>query len=119
MLDNIFHISSLDFTEEGNKAFYTFQPHYFCDLHYSVFKGIVLFLFQELLDSFRLQLEEEHSEELATLRSSLTLSFKEEVRQVRHRLSISALNVSVSVKMMQVQKIVGLSDLLVFYDLVC
>ncbi|KAG7229208.1 hypothetical protein INR49_013151 [Caranx melampygus] len=42
---------------------------------------------KELLDSFRLQLEEEHSEELANLRSSLTLSFKEEVRQVRSDLT--------------------------------
>ncbi|XP_026170864.1 pericentrin isoform X4 [Mastacembelus armatus] len=42
---------------------------------------------KESLDSLHLQLEEEHSVELANLRSSLALSFKEEVQQVRSDLT--------------------------------
>ncbi|XP_056248818.1 pericentrin isoform X1 [Seriola aureovittata] len=42
---------------------------------------------KELLDSLHLQLEEKHSVELANLRSSLALSFKEEVIQVRSDLT--------------------------------
>uniref|UniRef100_A0A3B4XRB0 Pericentrin n=1 Tax=Seriola lalandi dorsalis TaxID=1841481 RepID=A0A3B4XRB0_SERLL len=44
-------------------------------------------LHKELLDSLHLQLEEKHSVELANLRSSLALSFKEEVIQVRSDLT--------------------------------
>ncbi|XP_039994200.1 pericentrin isoform X3 [Xiphias gladius] len=42
---------------------------------------------KELLDSLHLQLEEKHSVELASLQSSLALSFKEEVQQVRSDLT--------------------------------
>ncbi|GLD47932.1 A-kinase anchor protein 9-like protein [Lates japonicus] len=42
---------------------------------------------KELLESLRLQLEEKHSVELANLQSSLALSFKDEVQQVRSDLT--------------------------------
>lgn len=41
---------------------------------------------QEVLDSLRLQLEEKHTMELNNLRSSMDLSSKEELQQVRHKL---------------------------------
>ncbi|XP_068194522.1 pericentrin [Antennarius striatus] len=42
---------------------------------------------KELLDSLRLQLEEKHTMELASLQSSMSLSFKEELQQVRSDLT--------------------------------
>uniref|UniRef100_A0A3Q3K048 ELK domain-containing protein n=1 Tax=Monopterus albus TaxID=43700 RepID=A0A3Q3K048_MONAL len=63
-------------------------------LEESVFKtanvryvNIMSCLVQEFLDSLCLQLEEKHTMELANLRSSLALSFKEEVQQVRSDLT--------------------------------
>ncbi|XP_078031283.1 pericentrin isoform X3 [Epinephelus lanceolatus] len=49
--------------------------------------GLKLETHQEAHDSLHLQLEEKHAVELASLRSSLTLSFKEELRQVRSDLT--------------------------------
>lgn len=53
---------------------------------------------QEVLDSLALQLEEKHILELANLRSSMALSFKEELQQVRHKLRSSIFNASISTK---------------------
>lgn len=41
-------------------------------------------VFQEGPDSVHLELEEKHSVELSNLQSSMALSFKEELRQVRN-----------------------------------
>lgn len=49
----------------------------------------MLCLLQEMLDSLHLQLEEKHTTELASLQSSLALSFKEELQQVRHTNSVA------------------------------
>lgn len=44
------------------------------------------FVFQVGPDSVHLKLEEKHSVELSNLQSSMVLSFKEELRQVRNRI---------------------------------
>lgn len=49
-----------------------------------------------MLDSLRLQLEEKHTVEIDNLRSSMDFSFKEELRQVRHKLCPSFFIVSIS-----------------------
>lgn len=45
---------------------------------------IIFLSFQEVLDTLYLQLEEKHSAELASLRSSMSLYCKEELQQVKH-----------------------------------
>ncbi|XP_073339040.1 pericentrin isoform X2 [Pagrus major] len=49
--------------------------------------GLKLEKHQEVLDSLRLQLEEEHTVELSNLRTSMALSFKEELQEVRSDLT--------------------------------
>ncbi|XP_031165616.2 pericentrin isoform X6 [Sander lucioperca] len=49
--------------------------------------GLKLEKHKEALDSLRLQLEEKHTMKLATLQSSMDLSFEEELRQVRSDLT--------------------------------
>lgn len=55
-------------------------------IHCSSWSIIFVFLLQELLDALRLELEENHAMELSNLRSTLTLSFKEDLEQVWHSL---------------------------------
>lgn len=59
---------------------------------------VMLCPIQEVLDSLRLQLEEKHTVELASLRTSMVLSFKEELQEVRHKLSPSIYNASTFTK---------------------
>lgn len=59
---------------------------------------VMLCPIQEVLDSLRLQLEEKHTVELASLRTSMVLSFKEELQEVRHKLSHSIYNASTFTK---------------------
>lgn len=59
---------------------------------------VILSPIQEVLDSLRLQLEEKHTVELANLRTSMVLSFKEELQEVRHKLSRSIYNASTFIK---------------------
>lgn len=59
---------------------------------------VMLCPIQEVLDSLRLQLEEKHTVELANLRTSMVLSFKEELQEVRHKLSPSIYNASTFTK---------------------
>lgn len=59
---------------------------------------VMLCPIQEVLDCLRLQLEEKHTVELASLRTSMVLSFKEELQEVRHKLSHSIYNASTFTK---------------------
>lgn len=69
-----------------------------------LFFCIVIFIvaccfFQEELDTVHLQLQEKHSIELASLSSSMSLSFQEELLQVGHKFSPAVLQLYILKKM--------------------